>query len=189
MAMSEVHATPFVDDVEKFIQSAEAKTVEGVLQLFQSNHEQYKAAEKHLLRNKQRVKEKMPDITQSLEAVRFLQAASEDGDAVSLTVPLADHLYANARIPPSGAVGLWLGANVMVEYTYEEAIALLTENLDKSHESLANIQRDLDFVKDNIITTEVNIARIYNYDVSKRREERIQKEREMKEENAKEKEK
>mgnify|MGYP000884371845 CR=1 FL=1 len=39
---------------------------------------------------------------------------------------LADNIWAKAKVPnTSGNVGLWLGANVMVEYTYTEAVKLL----------------------------------------------------------------
>jgi hypothetical protein len=39
---------------------------------------------------------------------------------------LADNIWAKAKVPnTTGNVGLWLGANVMVEYTYIEAVKLL----------------------------------------------------------------
>jgi hypothetical protein len=60
-------------------------------------------------------------------------------------------------------------ANVMVEYTFEEAIALLTKNVDNCRANLRTIEKDLDFIKDQITTTEVNIARIFNFDVKQRR--------------------
>ena len=42
---------------------------------------------------------------------------------------LSDNIWAKAKIPnTTGKVGLWLGANVMVEYTYDEAIKLLGNN-------------------------------------------------------------
>lgn len=47
---------------------------------------------------------------------------------------LADTIYAKAEVDCSqGIVNLWLGANVMLEYTYDEALTLLTskENLAK----------------------------------------------------------
>jgi len=40
---------------------------------------------------------------------------------------LADTIYAKAEVDCSqGIVNLWLGANVMLEYTYDEALTLLT---------------------------------------------------------------
>lgn len=60
----------------------------------------------------------------------------------------------------------------MVEYTYEEAVALLEGNLATARERALEVREDIDFVKDQITTAEVNVARVYNYDVVRRREER-----------------
>ena len=67
-------------------------------------------------------------------------------------------LYPNS----SGKVALWLGANVMVEYTYEEAIKLLGKNLMNAEAKIKETEDDIDFLKDQTTTTEVNLARIYN---------------------------
>ena len=53
-------------------------------------------------------------------------------------------------------------ANVMLEYTYEEALDLLTNNLKNAVDTVDSLDTDLDFIKDQITTTEVNIARVYN---------------------------
>ena len=49
---------------------------------------------------------------------------------ISTNFLLSDNIWAKAKIPnTTGKVGLWLGANVMVEYNYDEAIKLLGKNL------------------------------------------------------------
>lgn len=58
----------------------------------------------------------------------------------------------------------------MLEYTTEEAIALLKQRLQAANESLAICEEDLEFLRENITTMEVNTARVYNWDVQKRRE-------------------
>lgn len=62
-------------------------------------------------------------------------------------------------------LGLWIGANTMVEYTYDEAYELLTGQLTASHLKLAELDEDLGFLRANSITVEVNMARIFNYSV------------------------
>ena len=62
---------------------------------------------------------------------------------------LSDNIWAKAKIPNnSGKVGLWLGANVMVEYTYEEAIKLLAKNLKNADAKIKETEDDIDFLKD-----------------------------------------
>ena len=50
----------------------------------------------------------------------------------------------------------------MVEYTYEEAVKLLGKNLANAEAKIKETEDDLDFLKDQITTTEVNLARVYN---------------------------
>lgn len=66
----------------------------------------------------------------------------------------------------TGKVGLWLGANVMVEYNYKDAITLLGKNLKNAEAKIAESDADIDFLKDQITTIEVNMARVYNQGVA-----------------------
>ena len=51
------------------------------------------------------------------------QKADSDSKEINTNFLLSDNIWAKARVPnTTGKVGLWLGANVMVEYSYTEAI-------------------------------------------------------------------
>ena len=70
---------------------------------------------------------KIPEIEKSLALVKHLKKKKEEGESVSTRYNLADTIFAKAELDcSSGIVNLWLGANVMLEYTYNEAIALLS---------------------------------------------------------------
>jgi prefoldin subunit 5 len=60
--------------------------------------------------------------------VEFL--ASAQGDECLVDYQLSDNIWSKATIQRSGNVSLWLGANVMLEYSYEDALELLNRNLD-----------------------------------------------------------
>ncbi len=60
----------------------------------------------------------------------------------------------------------------MLEYSIEEAIDLLRSKLSAAKESLEICESDLELLRENITTMEVNTARVYNWDVQKRREEK-----------------
>ena len=95
----------------------------------------------------------------------MLKAKYEDESDKELSTNflLSDNIWAKAKVPnTTGKVGLWLGANVMVEYTYDEAVKLLSKNLHNAESKIKETEDDLDFLKDQITTTEVNLARIYN---------------------------
>ena len=75
---------------------------------------------------------------------------------------------ASANISNVDKVCLWLGANVMMEFTFEEAEELLNKNLKTATENLAVVEQQLSFLRDQITTSEVNIARVYNHEVRSR---------------------
>jgi Prefoldin subunit len=60
----------------------------------------------------------------------------------------------------------------MLSYPLDEAAALLTAKLHSARQNLANAKEDLDWLRDQITVTEVNVARVYNWDVKRRREKR-----------------
>ena len=130
-------------------------------------YQKYKYMEQSIMRSRQSLKVKLPDIKKTLEMVAMLKS-KYDGDEKELKTNflLSDNIWTKATVPnTSGKVGLWLGANVMVEYTYEEALKLLGKNLANAEQKLKETEQDMDFLKDQITTTEVNLARIYNQGV------------------------
>jgi prefoldin subunit 5 len=118
-----------------------------------------------------RLKEKVPELEKSLTLIRTLLQKKDDGETSGMTrYSLTDGVYGRAQIDYSvGTVNLWLGANVMLEYTYEDAIAFLKHKLETAQRDLQHTLEDLAFVRDQIVTTEVNISRVYNFDVKRKR--------------------
>jgi prefoldin subunit 5 len=124
--------------------------------------------EGQLIRNRQNMKVKLPEIKKTLESVALLYTRHQGEDkSLETNFLVSDNIWAKAKISnESGRVGLWLGANVMVEYTFQEAIVLLNKNLKNAEDKLKEADDDIDFLKDNITTTEVNMARVYNQGVA-----------------------
>ena len=77
---------------------------------------------------------------------------------------LTEGIYCQGEFK-KGKVFLWLGANTMVEYSYEEAQKLLKKNLDNAKKNLETYSKDLEYIKDQMTIIEVNYARVHNYSV------------------------
>lgn len=75
---------------------------------------------------------------------------------------------------------IWLGANVMLSYPIDEAETLLTSKLTAAKTSLSNCEEDLDFLREQITTMEVALARVYNWEVAQKRKEKLEEEAEKK---------
>lgn len=98
------------------------------------------------------------------------QQAGGDDAVVTTRYNLADSVYGKAEVDCSiGIVNLWLGANVMLEYTYQEAIDFLSQNLSSASAEFETVKDDLMFVRDQIVTSEVSMSRIFNWDVRRKR--------------------
>ena len=131
----------------------------------------FKILEGHKARTKVSMKQKIPEISKTLQLVEHLKTKHEAAEDFQSHYSLSEMIYGRATITPSGNVCLWLGANVMVEYPYDEAIAILSLSLKNAKLRLEICDEDLDTLRDQIITVEVNMARVFNYDVKRRREE------------------
>ncbi|KAG5643858.1 hypothetical protein DXG03_009542 [Asterophora parasitica] len=182
---------PFVANVEEYLGGPDAE-VEGTLKNFQDALAKYRYMDSNLTQRRQSLEEKIPDIKKTLDMVEYLQErregkgkTSDDDDddlddleedsppkPLKTTFELNDTLYAEAELEDTDTVYLWLGANVMLSYKLDAAIALLKSKLEVARTNLGNTVEDLEFLREQLTIMEVNTARVYNWDVKRRRERR-----------------
>lgn len=158
----------FVEDVDSFMKRENNESAEVVLKRLDEQHNKYKFMESNLYTKKARLKSQIPDLKTSLDIVKHLQSRKDSTDAIETRFLLSDQVYAKAKIPPTDKVCLWLGANVMLEYNLDDAQALLEKNHEAASKSLVQVDDDLSFIRDQTTTLEVNMARVYNWDVKRR---------------------
>ncbi|XP_075656266.1 prefoldin subunit 3 [Castanea sativa] len=158
----------FVEDVQTYLNQL-GLDVTSALAVLQERLQQYKLVEMKLLAQQRDLQAKIPDIEKCLEVVATLQAKKGTGEALVADFEVAEGIYSRASIEDSDSVCLWLGANVMLEYSCEEATALLQKNLDNAKASLEVLVADLQFLRDQVTITQVTIARVFNWDVHQRR--------------------
>ncbi|WRX19696.1 Prefoldin alpha-like - like 3 [Theobroma cacao] len=166
----------FVEDVETYLSQA-GLDVNSALAFLQERLQQYKLVEMKLLAQQRDLQlwnidvgvAKIPDIEKCLDVVATLQAKKGTGEALIADFEVSEGIYSRARIEDNDSVCLWLGANVMLEYSCEEATTLLKKNLDNAKASLEVLIADLQFLRDQVTITQVTIARVYNWDVHQRR--------------------
>nr|XP_009683774.1 PREDICTED: prefoldin subunit 3 [Struthio camelus australis] len=159
------------EDVDSFMKQPGNETADVVLKKLDEQYQKYKFMELNLAQKKRRLKSQIPEIKQTLEILKHMQKKKESTNPMETRFLLADNLYCKASVPPTDKVCLWLGANVMLEYDIDEAQALLEKNLSTATRNLDSLEEDLDFLRDQFTTTEVNMARVYNWDVKRRNKE------------------
>lgn len=156
---------PFVENVEDFIK--DANDFDLCFSKFQERLSKYKFMQESKANNIKQLNIKIPDIENTLKICRTLKSKDEP---LETSYQLNDTLFTNAIIDTGKdlKVGLWLGADVMLEYPVDEAIELLTGKLVDCKENLKLSTEDVEFLRENITTMEVNCARLYNWDVERR---------------------
>lgn len=159
----------FINDVEKYMQG---QVFEDKILELQEALRLYKQTEQQLMIRKARLMSRLPEIKMALEAVLALLEKKDSDDMIRTDFELAEHIYAKAALQHVETVNVWLGANVMVEYPLEEAKQLLQQNLDVCQQGLKDVEKDMHSVKDSITITEVSIARVFNWDVERRRKQK-----------------
>jgi len=171
---------PFIEDMAKFIEEQGGQ--ENAMLHLQKTYRELKQLEQSLAVRKANLATKLPDLEQTLDAVKHLQAqrdarkeqAPEERKEQHVRYELGESgIYAEAVLAEDAFehVNLWLGANVMMEYTLDEAVELLSGNLSSARETIASINNDLDVIKERTVTMEVNMARLYNHEVAKRKQQ------------------
>lgn len=168
-----IPATKFLDDIELFAMSfTPPASSELLIGAYSDLYSKFKAYEQQLTQKKATYREKLPEIEKSIALVGHLKTKKDAGEGgVIARYNLADTIYSKAEVDCSqGIVNLWLGANVMLEYTYDEALDLLTSKQTVAKKDYKEVMEDLTFTRNQIITSEVNISRIYNWDIRRKRE-------------------
>ncbi|KAK6977444.1 Prefoldin subunit 3, partial [Favolaschia claudopus] len=185
---------PFIADIEDHIGGPDGDA-DGPLKRFQDALAKYRFMESNLTQRRAGLEDKIPDIRKTLMMVEYLherregksKATEDDLDAeddddleegssqkpLTTTFELNDTLYAEAELEDTDTVYLWLGANVMLSYKIPEAVTLLKTKLEAAELNLQNTIEDLDYLREQITVMEVNTARVYNWDVKRRREKRL----------------
>ncbi|KAL9643341.1 hypothetical protein ABK040_014796 [Willaertia magna] len=170
----------FIEDVEAFVtkKTTDPTDVTSIVRDHQQKLQNYMYFEMRLNESKEQLKVKLPEIKKTIEALKFLQQSFNPEDETEALKEVDSHfkldetVFVDATIPKTDKVALWLGCNVMVEYTLDEALQLLEKNKQIADQRLEELNEDIAYLKDQKTTTEVNISRIHNYGVKKRNEKK-----------------
>lgn len=138
-----VPAVKFIDDVGAFSeQFTPPASPELLIGAFSDIFGKFKALEANLSQKSVNFIEKIPEIEKSLAIVLNLKKKQDEEETLVARYSLADTVFGKAEIDTSaGVVGLWLGANVMLEYTYDDAIALLTSKEENAKREFEEVSR------------------------------------------------
>lgn len=156
---------PFIASVEDYADNPEDASM--LLSKLQELFQKYQLMQAATQQRANSLDRKIPDLRHSLEALLFIQSKYT---AFDTRYELNDTVFAKARVEPVESVWLWLGANVMLEYSVEDGRNLLQIKLQDAIDDQLRCKEDLEYLRENITTVEVNTARVINWRVGKQRQ-------------------
>ncbi|GAA6062938.1 hypothetical protein JCM10212_005951 [Sporobolomyces blumeae] len=161
----------FIESVPDFLGGPEGDAELGLKSLEESLAK-YRFMEQSSLQRRAGLEEKVPELERTIEMVQTLITKKEQSQAFETTFELADTLYAKGEVEEVDEVYIWLGASTMLSYPLPDALDLLEQKLKAAQLSLEHVKEDLLWLRDQVTVTEVNVARVYNWDVARRRDRR-----------------
>ncbi|VDM08392.1 unnamed protein product [Wuchereria bancrofti] len=154
----------FQENVEAYLKKEGNISVEEGIRRLEAIYRKYKQVEQQLTEQKLRLVSKLPDLEKSVKVINHLEEKSKKKETMEVTHLLSEHVYQRVKTDSLDKVLLWLGSNVMVEFSLSEARCILEDNY-KTKDGVTRYEKELAFLKDQITTTEVNMAHVYNYGI------------------------
>ncbi|KAK8803660.1 hypothetical protein WA158_001354 [Blastocystis sp. Blastoise] len=151
----------FIEDIPKFCEEKKIMP-DLLLTLFRELYEKYKFMETNLKESHEAILSKIPENDKSIQAVKML-IEKRDEENIKTTFNMSHNLFVNASIKPTDKCCVWLGANVLVEVTLDEAITLLNKIESALKENENELNRDIDFISAQSNVIELNMTRTYNF--------------------------
>ncbi|KAH0575433.1 Prefoldin subunit 3 [Spironucleus salmonicida] len=111
----------------------------------------------------------LPELLMTQAALKQLQSMGDLPEGSFFHYELSAGVYAKAKIMDRSKVALFLGSRTMVEYTIDEALKVLEDNTKECKDQINDLERNLEFLKEQITTSEVSISRVFNWDVMEHR--------------------
>jgi len=164
-----IPACEFIEDESKFV--SDYSDADDALKSLQRKYQKYTSMHTQLQQSRLHLQTRLPELRRTLEMIDRLVASP----TMTTHFEVTSGMYAKAQISEKATgVYLWLGANVMIEYSFDEAKQLMNKNVSTAEISLQALQGDADFVKEQMTVCEVNMARIVNYGVMLRKKQQQQ---------------
>ncbi|XBW38427.1 hypothetical protein QEN19_004015 [Hanseniaspora menglaensis] len=173
---------PFVDLHDKQITNNVQLAITNLQQTLQKYEYMLQSKDQQL----KSITSVVKDISTNLKVIKLLLLEKDDEDIEDeeeddeIQYELEDGLYTFATIPKQNdknTVSLWLGAGILMEFTYEEALQVLQEKHDTYNVKISEIMEDLEWLREQKTTMEVNIAKVYNYNVIESKKQQQQQQR------------
>lgn len=141
----------------------------------------YNAMKNFLEKRKEKTEQKIDELNESILVVRSVEKRqkmereniNENKKGLELFMPLEETLYVKGEMNPAHTIYIWLGANVMVELEFDEALNLLNSHLDRAHSIYKQMVEESEYMRKQVEIANANLAAVIFYLDRNKREKLI----------------
>ncbi|CAI2352545.1 unnamed protein product [Caenorhabditis sp. 36 PRJEB53466] len=144
-------------------------SVEDAEEATREKYNRYRNVEMTMSAQKARMCGKIPEFDNNIGLIDMLIAKRDANEPFVTSFKISEDVYLKAVAKKPEGVTLWVGSDLMVEYGLEEAKQMLQTNRASVQIIADELILDMEYLKDQLTMTEVNLACIINYGVRKRR--------------------
>lgn len=164
MSTAGIPRVQFDEDPVKLI--LPSRSLEDSILYYRELTQKYRFLEANIEERLQRTEAKRDELAKNLSVVSMLQRAAEKGvKKVQVDFEIGDSMMVRGEVedPSTVKVHLWLSPAAMVAYDLVDAEKLLAERLKETNKTIGVVEEEQKFLKNQITTAEVNMARLYNH--------------------------
>ncbi|EKE42791.1 hypothetical protein ENUP19_0054G0063 [Entamoeba nuttalli] len=129
---------PVIPDVKKYVQ--EKGGMEQAIRSIEDTYKNLKFFLDVVSQRKTTLIEKVDETQSTLKYVILLE--EKTNDQVKTKFEISNGLYLPVTINKPKTVNLWIGANVMMEYSFDEAKKMLNENIKTTQDRIEKLEID-----------------------------------------------
>uniref|UniRef100_A0AC35TYT0 Prefoldin subunit 3 n=1 Tax=Rhabditophanes sp. KR3021 TaxID=114890 RepID=A0AC35TYT0_9BILA len=156
-----------IEDVDSYLKVRPELSAEDAHQNLQTDYRKYRMIVGELTNQKEKIAESLPNFNQCKAIIEVMKKKKEAGKTLTTQYKLADEIYQTATVEDLDSVILYMGAYVMVEYPLDEAETFMNKNITEVTKRLTDLDEELEFVANQVTTTEVSMAHFINHIVLK----------------------
>eukprot|EP01055_Gregarina_sp_Pseudo9_P005276 Gregarina_sp_Pseudo_9__5275@NODE_605_length_2500_cov_26_380333_g571_i0_p3_GENE_NODE_605_length_2500_cov_26_380333_g571_i0NODE_605_length_2500_cov_26_380333_g571_i0_p3_ORF_typecomplete_len179_score36_83Prefoldin/PF02996_17/6_3e03Prefoldin/PF02996_17/1_2e23Prefoldin_2/PF01920_20/4_6e03Prefoldin_2/PF01920_20/0_00011OEP/PF02321_18/0_0045OEP/PF02321_18/2e03Serine_rich/PF08824_10/0_09Serine_rich/PF08824_10/1_8e02MAD/PF05557_13/0_026KASH_CCD/PF14662_6/0_5KASH_CCD/PF14662_6/38YabA/PF06156_13/11YabA/PF06 len=156
----------FFEDISEVLDN-KVENAEPVAKAYRELLGKYQLMTASLIEQHQQMKLRLQSLEEAKETVDAAKKRLESGDSsAEVLFKASDCLYARAQVTDPSKIMLWLGSNTLMEYSPEEATAVLTKNIGATERNIEEMARDIRYLREQITVVEVANTRLHNWFVS-----------------------
>ncbi|EZG69200.1 prefoldin subunit 3 [Gregarina niphandrodes] len=159
----------FYEDISQVVEG-KLELVGPTLTAYDEIHGKFKLMTSSLNDQLVTLEEREGHLKEALDVIRGAKTRKTNTETL---YKVADCLYTRARVTEPQKCFLWLGSNVMMEYTPEEAEAVVGKNLATTKENIEDILENILALRSETTVIEASISRLHNYGVYLRKQHNV----------------